>query len=165
MNLSIKPILTALALTFGSAAGTAAAAPAASPAIVIESASKADFAGTLNVLKQQLESDGWNIVAEVNLGERLAKKGVIIPGGLIILELTSGKHAIPLLKNDETRYVTALMPCSVSIYGMSDGRVMIARMNAGMLANMMEPRVAEVMSKSAAQLDDSINRALAKQTP
>lgn len=130
--------------------------------IVVENTSHADFATTLGRLKGQLEADGWNIVAEINLGARLAKKGVAIPGGLVILELTSGKNAVPLLKADDTRYVSALMPCSVSIYGMSDGRVMISRMNAAKMAGMLEPRVAEVMRSASLQLDETIHRALTR---
>ncbi len=130
--------------------------------IVVENVSRTDFAGTLTNLKSQLAADGWNVVAEIDLGERLARKNVVIPGGLVILELTSGKNALPLLKSDATRYVSALMPCSVSVYGMSDGRVMVARMNAGLLAGMLEPKVAEVMQQAAVKLDESIGRALAK---
>lgn len=165
----MKPISLAARLLLVSAAflipaAGLHAAPASDPrAIVVEDVSKADFATTLNGFRRQLEADGWNIVAEINLGERLAKKGVTLPGGLVILELTSGKNAVPLLKSDDTRYVSALMPCSVSVYGMSDGRVMISRMNAGMMAGMMEPRVAEVMQKASAQLDATIARTLARQ--
>lgn len=130
-------------------------------AIVVEDVSHADFTTTLANLKHQLKADGWNIVAEVNLGEGLAKRNVVIPGGMVILELTSGKNAIPLLKDEATRYVSALMPCSVSVYGMSDGRVMISRMNAGLMAGMMEPRVAEVMRMAAVKLDTTIARSLA----
>jgi uncharacterized protein (DUF302 family) len=131
-------------------------------AIVVEDVSHADFATTLKTLKEQLTADGWNLVAEINLGERLAKKNVRIPGGLVILEMTSGGNTLPLLKNEETRYVSALMPCSVSVYGMSDGRVIISRMNANLMAGMMDPRLAEAMKKSSAQLDASIARALTK---
>lgn len=131
-------------------------------AIVVENVSSTGFANTLNTLKQQLEADGWNIVAEINLGARLAKKNVALPGGLVILELTSGKNAVPLLKDESTRYVAALMPCSVAVYGMNDGRVMISRMNAGLMAGMMEPRVAEVMRNASIKLDETIARALAK---
>ncbi len=141
---------------------TNTAPQAATRAIVVEDVSRSDFATTLKLLKDQLASDGWNLVAEIDLGQRLAKKGVQIPGGLVILELTSGKNAVGLLKNDDTRYVSALMPCSVSVYGKADGSVTVARMNAGMMASMLESRVAEVMHKSALQLDATIARALSK---
>lgn len=131
-------------------------------AIVAESVSPADFQTTLNTFRDQLKADGWNLIGEFDLGKRLAKKGVEIPGGLVILKLTSGKNAVPLLKQDATRYISAFMPCGVSVYGMEDGSVRISRMNAGMMARMMEPEVAEVMRKSATKLDASIQATLAK---
>lgn len=140
----------------------AASAPANPRAVVSENVSRAPFADTLKALKEQLAADGWTLLTEIDLGARLAKKNVTIPGGLVILEMTSGGNTVPLLKNEETRYVAGLMPCSVALYGMADGRVVISRMNASLLAGMMEPRVAEVMGKSASQLDASIARALAR---
>lgn len=162
MKISLFSLLAAailLAPVTGMAAGPAPADPRA---IVVEDASQADFAATLAALKEQFNADGWNLVAEIDLGSRLARKGVNVPGGLVILEMTSGRNAVPLLKADDTRYVSALMPCSVSVYGMGDGRVMVSRMNARMMAGMLEPRVGEVMAKSAGLLDESIARALAK---
>jgi uncharacterized protein (DUF302 family) len=131
-------------------------------AVVTENVSHAGFGDTLKALKEQLASDGWTLLAEIDLAQRLAKKNVIIPGGMVILELTSGGNTVPLLKDETTRYIAGLMPCSVSVYGMSDGRVIISRMNAGLLAGMMEPRIAKVMAGSAAKLDTSIERTLAK---
>lgn len=149
-------------LCIGSLPAAAESNAVSSRAMVLEDVSQSDFPTTLSNLKQQLKADGWNIVAEVNLGEGLAKRNVVIPGGMVVLELTSGKNAVPLLKDESTRYVSALMPCSVSVYGMSDGRVMISRMNAAMLAGMLEPKVAEIMQKSSLTLDASISRALAR---
>jgi uncharacterized protein (DUF302 family) len=144
-------------------AESAASAAQLNPrAVVTENVSHADFNVTLKTLKEQLAHDGWTLLTEIDLAKRLATKNVIIPGGMVILELTSGGNTVALLKNEDTRYIAGLMPCSVSVYGMSDGRVIISRMNAGMLTNMLEPRVAEVMAKSAAKLDTSIANALAK---
>jgi uncharacterized protein (DUF302 family) len=101
------------------------------------------------------------LLTEINLRQRIAKKGVQLPGELVILKLTSGGATIPLLKNESTRYVAGLMPCSVTIYGMDDGRVVVSRMNAGLMAGMMEPKVGDVLRASAHKLDESIARALA----
>lgn len=153
-------------LALGLAAGTplALAEPDSSNphAIVVENLSRASFADTVAALKSQLASDGWNLVAEIDLGARLAKKNVNLPGGLTILEFTSGGSTISLLKNEATRYVAGLMPCSVSVYGMDDGRIVVSRMNTTAMAGMMEPRVSEVLTQSAARLDASIAAALAK---
>lgn len=156
MNMFRAPLL-ALILGLSPLAMADQAAPRA---IVVEDTSRAGFTVTLSTLKAQLAADGWTLVAEIDLGARLAKKNVAIPGGLVILEMTSGGNTIPLLKNEETRYISALMPCSVSVYGMSDGRVMISRLNAGMMAGMLDPRIADAMNNSSAKLDASIARVL-----
>ena len=149
--------------TLPALAESAVSAPHPNPrSVVTENVSHADFNVTLKTLKEQLVSDGWTLLTEIDLAKRLATKNVIIPGGMVILELTSGGNTVALLKNEETRYIAGLMPCSVSVYGMSDGRVIISRMNAGLLNSLLEPRVAEVMAKSAAKLDTSIANTLAK---
>jgi uncharacterized protein (DUF302 family) len=158
-------LVPALLLALGLAAGAApVVAEAAAPnprAVVVEDISRADFASTVSALKAQLAADGWNLLTEIDLGARIAKKGTQLPGGLVILELTSGGATIPLLKNEATRYVAGLMPCSVSVYALDDGRVVVSRVNAGAMAGMMEPRIGEVLRQAAAKLDASIAAALA----
>lgn len=139
-----------------------ATAPAEKPQMVIENTTTKDFTTTLEAVKTQLKEDKWNIISELNIGKRLKKKGVKVLGGIVLLQLTSGKNTVPLLKKDETRYITAFMPCTVSVYGMSDGSVRISRMNAPALAQMMEPEVAAVMTKGFSKLDESLKKAIAK---
>lgn len=161
--MSYRLALPALLLALSAAPAVAAEAPAPNPrAIVTENFSPASFADTVNALKTQLVADGWNLVAEIDLGSRLAKRNVNLPGGLTILEFTSGGATVPLLKNESTRYVAGLMPCSVSVYAMDDGRVVVSRMNAGAMAGMLEPRLADVLKQSAARMDRSIETTLAQ---
>jgi uncharacterized protein (DUF302 family) len=158
-RLALPALLFALCATPALAAESAPSNPRA---IVSENISRASFADTVSALKTQLAADGWNLVAEIDLGSRLAKKNVNLPGGLVILEFTSGGATIPLLKNESTRYVAGLMPCSVSVYAMDDGRVVVSRMNAGAMAGMMEPKLGEVLKQSAARMDSGIQAALTK---
>lgn len=159
-RLALPILLFTLGLGLAHADNTA---PQANPrAVVVEDISRADFASTVAALKSQLTADGWSLVAEIDIGARLAKKNVNLPGGLVILEFTSGGATIPLLKNEATRYVAGLMPCSISVYAKDDGRVVVSRMNAGAMAGMMEPKVAEVLKQSAARMDTSIAAALAR---
>jgi uncharacterized protein (DUF302 family) len=159
-----------LALAFGllsstsGAAETDAAQPMTAPAgsVVVEMTVEQPFDTALATLKDQLQADGWNLISELDIGGRLAKKGVEVPGGLVILQLTSGKNAVPLLAKDDTRYISALMPCSLSVYGKEDGSVTISRMNFEMLAPALEPEVAEVMQRSLTKLNRSVDAAVAK---
>ncbi|MCG7993358.1 MAG: DUF302 domain-containing protein [Candidatus Thiodiazotropha lotti] len=136
--------------------------PTDTPAIVVEQTIQHDYSKALDIVRQQLKDDGWKLIAEINLGTRLAKKGVEVPGGLVIFKLTSGKNAVPLLAADETRYVSAMMPCGLSVYGKQDGTVVISRMNFEMMSSMLEPKVAKVMTKSIAKLNKTVESAIAK---
>ena len=158
-RLALPALLLALCATPTLAADPAPLNPRA---IVSENFSPASFDDTVSALKTQLAADGWTLVAEIDLGSRLAKKNVNLPGGLVILEFTSGGATIPLLRNEATRYVAGLMPCSVSVYAMDDGRVVVSRMNAGAMAGMLEPKLGEVLKQSAARMDTGINAALAR---
>lgn len=157
-----RTLISLLALA-AAAPSQADSAPAANArAVVVEDTSPHDFATTVTRLKNQLAADGWTLLTEIDLGMRVAKKGVTLPGGLVILEMAIGGNTIPLLKNEATRYVAGLMPCSVSVYGMNDGRVIVSRMNAGLLAGMLEAQVADTLKASATKLNESIAQALAK---
>ncbi|MES9940379.1 MAG: DUF302 domain-containing protein [Candidatus Thiodiazotropha sp. 6PLUC2] len=135
-----------------------------SHAIVVERTIQQDYRKSLDTLREQLKTDGWKLIAEIDLGKRLAKKGVDVPGGLVIFKITSGKNAMPLLADDETRYVSAMMPCGLSVYGKSDGSVVISRMNFEMMSAMMEPKVAQIMEKSIKKLNKTVDSAVAKLT-
>ncbi|MEJ2622517.1 MAG: DUF302 domain-containing protein [Candidatus Thiodiazotropha sp.] len=136
--------------------------PAEAPSIVVEHSVKYDYNNAVDIVRQQLKDDGWKLIAEIDLGKRLAKKGTVVPGGLVIFKITSGKNAVPLLAADETRYVSAMMPCGLSVYGKQDGTVIISRMNFEMMSAMLEPKVAEVMKKSITKLNKSVDSALTK---
>lgn len=166
MNLTrnLSRLLLASAFLFALPAGAQDQATQANPrAIVKEDMSPHDFPTTVKRLKEQLAKDGWNLLTEIDLGGRIAKKGVQLPGGLVILELTSGGTTIPLLKDESTRYVAGLMPCSVSVYAQDNGQVVVSRMNANLMAGAMEPRIAQVLGKSMAKLDASVAAALVAQ--
>ncbi|MEW6679056.1 MAG: DUF302 domain-containing protein [Pseudomonadota bacterium] len=144
---------------------SAAQAAAPQPRVVAQHISPGSFSETLTALTTQLEADGWSQITSIDLGGRIAKKGVQIPAGLVVLELANCKNAIPILKSDETRYLSAMMPCRLSIYGLSDGRVVVAHLNTGLVGAMMDPMIGEVMASIDLHLDDSIQRALAKVHP
>jgi uncharacterized protein (DUF302 family) len=145
-----------------SADSTDQSATAEAPSIVVERAIKYDYSKAVDIVRQQLKGDGWKLITEIDLGKRLAKKGTVVPGGLVIFKITSGKNAVPLLADDETRYVSAMMPCGLSVYGKQDGTVIISRMNFEMMSAMLEPKVAEVMTKSITKLNKSVDSALTK---
>jgi uncharacterized protein (DUF302 family) len=55
-----------------------------------------------------------------------------------------------------------MMPCGLSVYGKSDGSVVISRMNFEMMSDMMEPTIAQVMAKSINKLNQTVDSAIAR---
>lgn len=148
------------------ALGMAALAPAqaASPSprdMFLETESPLKFAETIEAIKAEVGGMGWSVLVAHDMAGILAKKGHTI-APLVILELCSGKYSVALVKKDETRYVSSLIPCRLSIYETSDGKVIISRMNTTVMGAMMEPAVAEVMKKAGADLETVIAKVVSK---
>lgn len=129
--------------------------------LFLESESPLKFTETVEALKAEMAADGWSILATHDLSAALAKKGhTVLP--VSIIEACSGKFSVALLKKDETRYVSSLLPCRVSVYETSSGKVIISRMNTTAMSAQMEPAVAEVMGKAGASFEAILAKILAR---
>jgi uncharacterized protein (DUF302 family) len=127
----------------------------------LESESPLKFTETVEALKAEMTADGWSILATHDLSAALAKKGhTVLP--VTIIEACSGKFSVVLLKNDETRYVSPLLPCRVAVYETSAGKVIISRMNTAVMGAQMEPAVTEVMGKAGGSVEAIIAKVLAR---
>lgn len=158
----IKQWLSILALAAIGVIAFSSAHAAPSPRdLFLESESPLKFAETVEALKAEMTADGWSVLATHNLSAALAKKGHnILP--VSIIEACSGKFSVALLKKDDTRYISSLLPCRISVYETSEGKVIISRMNAEVMGAQMEPAVTEVMGRAGASLETIITKILAK---
>ena len=159
MNI-IRKILAIVAIA---ALGASFSASASSPRdLFTESESPLSFTETVDKLKDAMTAEGWSVLATHDLSAALAKKGHdVLP--VAIIEACSGKFSVNLLKKDETRYVSSLLPCRISVYATSNGKVIISRMNTTAMGAQMEPAVAEVMAKAGASVEAIIAKITAKQ--
>lgn len=155
----IRKLLTIVAIA---ALGISLNANASSPRdLFTESESPFSFTETVEKLKAEMAAEGWSVLATHDLSAALAKKGHdVLP--VAIIEACSGKFSVTLLKKDETRYVSSLLPCRVSVYATSNGKVIISRMNTTAMGAQMEPAVAEVMAKAGASVEAIIAKVIAK---
>lgn len=158
----IRKWLSVLAVAAMGIAAFSSAQAAPSPReMFLESESPLKFAETVEALKAEMSADGWSILATHDLSAALAKKGhAVLP--VAIIEACSGKFSVVLLKKDETRYVSSLLPCRVSVYETSAGKVIISRLNTTVFGAQMEPAVAEVMGKAGSSLEAIVAKVLAK---
>jgi uncharacterized protein (DUF302 family) len=124
--------------------------------MLLESSSKFDFDTTVEKISAAVTESGWKIPATHDLQNTIRNFGKeILP--VKILEICHPKHSSRLLELDNERIVSTLMPCRISVYEKSDGKVYISRLNAAVLSKAFGGLVEEVMSAANDEMETMIS--------
>lgn len=120
--------------------------------MMLEDESKYDFDKTVEVFEKEVVDAGWKIAGLHDMKEILAKfdHDVI---NIKIFELCSSKYSALILKEDDERIVSPLMPCRVAIYEKSDGKTYITRMNSSLMAAPFGGLIKDVMDLAASETE------------
>jgi uncharacterized protein (DUF302 family) len=118
---------------------------------------------TVEVFKEEVAGAGWSILNMNNMAGILSEKGYTI-SPVLIFDVCSGKYSARILAEDEYRFVTPLMPCRVSIYQTSQGKVVIARLNPKGFGPMLSDELAEIMMQSSMEIEDIIEKTISRLT-
>ncbi len=100
---------------------------------------------TVEKIIQNAKAEGWVIPSIQALHQSIEKHkaGKLLP--VTLINLCQANHAYNILKEDQNKIVSVMMPCTISVYQKSDGKTYIGTMNAGLLGAMFGGTVAEVM--------------------
>ena len=94
------------------------------------------------------ESRGWKLSALRNPAKAAAASGFnVMP--VLLVEACSTKYSAPLLKDDTTKILSILMPCTITIYKKDDGKTYIGTMNSGLVGRMFGKKVGDIMAEVA----------------
>ena len=85
--------------------------------------------GRLTAIKEAALKQGWQVPKIYDIQKSLKKAGHEDITRIKILSFCQPDHAYKILKDDENRKVTAIMPCRIGIYETKDGKVYISEMN------------------------------------
>ncbi|MDD5250430.1 MAG: DUF302 domain-containing protein [Rhodocyclaceae bacterium] len=97
----------------------------------------------------QAAGNGWDLVGLRNPGKAIEQDGGnTLP--VLMVEACSTRYSGPILKNDAIRFLSILMPCKISVYKKSDGKVYIGLMNARLIGSLFGAEVSALMSQVAA---------------
>src|SRR5512147_3159419 len=105
---------------------------------------------TVARIQQNIQNtgNGWSLS-----GLRDPAKAVQHDGGntlpVLMIEACSTKYSGPILKDDDVRFISILMPCKISVYKKGDGKTYIGLMNAGLMGRMFGTKVGGIMSHVA----------------
>ncbi|OOZ72328.1 hypothetical protein BOW49_11195 [Solemya velum gill symbiont] len=69
------------------------------------------------------------------------------PGKISVLKLCKPEIAAQMLASDNNKYVSVMMPCSVSVYEKSDGKTYVASMNMGLMSKVMGSEVGPILKR------------------
>jgi len=117
--------------------------------------SKYGFAQTVAELSDKIVAAGWKIPAQHDLQENVRKIGKdILP--VKVIEVCRPDYAAEILSADSLKMFSPLMPCRISVYEESDGKVCIARMNSGLLASQIGGTIEEVMGKAFNEMEETL---------
>lgn len=105
---------------------------------------------TVAKITANAKAEGWVISSIQPLHKSVKKHGGGDLPPVVLINLCQANHAYNILKEDENKVISVMMPCTISVYQKSDGHVYVGTMNAGLLGAMFGGTVAEVMGGTVA---------------
>ena len=131
--------------------------------MIIEDTSRYDFSTTIEKITAAVNDAGWKMPATHDLQNTIRNFGKeILP--VKIIEICHPGHSSRLLGLDDERIVSTFMPCRISVYEKSDGKVYISRINASMLSRSFGGLIEEVMTDSAVEMEEMLIPLIAEET-
>ncbi len=103
-----------------------------------------DFDETVRRVEAAIKAAGWGIPGQLDINAMTAKKGVEIRPRVRIIELCKPEYAKKVLE-DQPQF-SAMMPCRIGIYE-RDGKVMVAKLNTGMMSRFLGGVVRTTMAR------------------
>ncbi|QHI69444.1 DUF302 domain-containing protein [Tichowtungia aerotolerans] len=143
----MKKILTGIIIGF---VLFAVIAKLAAPGLMLkERVSPLSYEETVQKIESAVTNGGWVISSNMDMQKSLAKRGQTAPR-VTLLKICEPHYAAEILNDDDSMYVSLMMPCTISVYEKSDGSVYVATMNAGLMGRMFGGTVAKMMGGSVA---------------
>lgn len=125
-----------------------------------ENESKFSFDESATFIEQSITDAGWKISAIHDLQKSMQNFGKSV-NKVRVYEICNPEHAYKVLSQNDERIVSSLMPCRISIYEKEDGKTYISMMNTGLMGQMMDGVVPEVM-KDASRESEAIIKDMIK---
>lgn len=141
----------ALLLIIFFSAGLSAQQGSDSP--VLENQSKLSFSETIDKIKFSAEEKGWKVLVVHDLQASLKKNGQeVLP--VSVIEVCKPAFSGEVLKTNDNRALSVLMPCRVAVYEKEDGGVYVSRLNtAGLQSSGFDEDAIDVMSKASDEIE------------
>ena len=124
--------------------------------------SKLDFDETVSSLEESAKKNGWTIPEIRDLQQDYIEAGLEDMTKVKILYFCNAQGGYDILKNDDYKKMSVMMPMGVSIYETKDGQVKIAAMNIGFMSMMFSGTVKKVLQNGGGNFRNSVKNVIEK---
>lgn len=100
-------------------------------------------------IQHNMKDAGWSLSGLRSPSNTIRKLGATIPNTLLI-EACNPDYSKPIIKDRDTRILSILMPCTITVYEGDDGKIYIGLMNSALMGQLFGRMVAGVMANVAA---------------
>ena len=127
--------------------------------MMIEDESPLGYEETVQAIQDAAAAHEWKVPAVHAIHKSVNKAGCnVLP--VSVIELCQPDHAARVLEDDDARIVSSMIPCRLSVYETSDGKVIISRMNTGLVSKVFGGLVTEVMAQASAETEQLLSAVL-----
>ena len=125
--------------------------------MMLEDQSRFDFEKTVSGLEDLAKDQGWSVPTVHNLQKSMEKAGHEV-NEVKVFALCNPDHAINVLRGDEERIVSSMMPCRVAVYIKADGKTYISRMNSKLMSKGMNKNVRLTMKSAFLEMEEILSK-------
>jgi uncharacterized protein (DUF302 family) len=109
--------------------------------------SKLGFEETVEAITASAADNKWSMPHQYDLQATMKKHGFDVKP-VKVFSLCNPKHAYEVLKANEERMASALMPCRIAVYE-KDGKTFVSMLNSGLFSKFMGAKIKEVMGAAS----------------
>jgi uncharacterized protein (DUF302 family) len=124
--------------------------------------SKLDFDKTVFSLEESAKNNGWTIPNIRDLQQEYIEEGHDDMTKVKILYFCNSQGGYNILKDDDYKKMSVMMPMGVSVFETTDGQVRIAAMNIGFMSMMFSGTVKRVLQDGGGNFRNSVENIIEK---
>jgi len=120
-----------------------------------EKESKYEFEETTALLESSAKKHNWKIPAVHDMQKtmRSIEKEVLSER---IYELCKPEYAYEVVRYDNERIASTMLPCRVAVYKKSDGKTYVSLMNMNLMGHLMKGSLPDMITKASADIEEIV---------
>jgi uncharacterized protein (DUF302 family) len=129
--------------------------------MIVTAESRMGFDETVAALEKATVENDWVVPGVLDINESMASKGIQFEPRVKVVQLCNPKHAKSVLTINRT--LSAMIPCTISVWVGDDEKVYVSSMNTRFMAKMLGGEAGRIMGGEVADGEEAIRSAVIKQ--